>query len=130
MTRRTMFTGLFFLLIFYGLGINSGMCEDKCPLVITDWSPKSEADSTTPIITTTFSSTCGSNIDKSTIEIRLNDSSPLPHKVTGSGSKVTVSYTPDSPFEEDALHTVTVRAQDANGKLVEKTWDFSLPFIY
>ncbi|MBW1860954.1 MAG: hypothetical protein JRJ02_01090 [Deltaproteobacteria bacterium] len=130
MIKLAMFTSLFFLIMSIVIGGNPGLCEEKCPLVVTDLSPKSEAHSTRPTITTTFRSTCGSDIDQSTIEIHLNGSSPLPHTVTGSGSEVTVSYTPEFPFEEDALHTVTVRAQDVNGVLVEKTWDFSLPFIY
>ena len=48
----------------------------------------------------------------------------------GSGAKVTVSYTPQSPLAEDADHDVAVHAKDERGVTGEKRWTFRLGDTY
>ena len=69
-------------------------------------------------------------IDQSSIEMTL-DGSPVTPTVSGSGSEVTASYqVTEPPLVQEADHTASVRAEDVNGEVLEKTWTFYVPDIY
>ncbi len=48
----------------------------------------------------------------------------------GSGAKVTVLHVPVDALLEEADHTVSVQAQDANGVTGGRTWTFYVPDTY
>ena len=129
MIRLALFTSLVFLIIFSGNNVQPGLCEEKCPLVVTDWTPKGTIEYGRPTISAHFKSECGIDIDISSIEMLL-EGSPVPFKVSGKGSEVTVSYTPEEDQEMDIRYPVTVRARDVKGNKVEKKWRYYHPFHY
>jgi len=78
-------------------------------------------------ITATFMSSCGANIDESSIVMIVHGNAVTP-TITGSGSQVIVTYTPPTALEKDRTYQVTVTAQDVNGNVGEKTWGFYIAF--
>jgi hypothetical protein len=101
----------------------------SCPLEIIDWKPKGFSATARPEISATIKSQCGTNIDKASIKMLVDDS-PITPTIEGSGSEVTVSYTPSSLLEEEADHSVLIAAKDLNKVLVENEWVFWVDLIY
>jgi hypothetical protein len=104
-----------------------GTPSGQCTFEVTNWEPTETIQYRVPI-TATFKSTCGVNIDITSIKVFLNDS-PVTPVVSGSGSEITVTYTPVIPLKND-IYTVTVRGQDVNGQTAEKMWVFELLYWY
>ena len=130
MIRPAKIRNFILIIIFCFTGSEPGLCEEKCPLEVTDWQPKGYTENARPTISATFRSACGADIEQSSIEMRISGSTRVAHTVTGSGPEVTVTFTLDFLLKEDELHTVSVRAQDVNGVLGKKAWDFYIPLIY
>jgi hypothetical protein len=105
-------------------GLAGAPGEPICTLDVTAWVPEGEKECMRPDISATFKSGCGNTIDISSIKMYLDDSLVTPQTTTGSGSEVTVTYTPNSDFTNYSDHSVRVRALDANGVEGEKTWSF------
>jgi len=100
-------------------------------LDVTDLLP---ADTTSiedlrPIISATFTSPCGDDIDVSSIEMFL-DSDDVTPIITGNGSEVTVTYTPAYDLENLTTFVVEVSALDVNGVSGEATWEFDTAYFY
>ena len=112
-------------------GLPALAAPSECTLDVTDWSPITEhVTSRYPTITATFKSSCGANINLSSIEMRV-DGSPVALTVIGSGSEIRITYTPTLPLYGYAnVVEVTVRARDVNGVIGELTWQFEIPYFY
>ena len=104
----------------------AGEKDKTCSPEITDWSPKIEEIYTRrPIITVTFRSDCGTNIDISSIKMIVDKEEAYP-EISGGGSEVKIAFQPYLELSYDC--TVTVSVQDVNGQKVEKTWMFEVPY--
>jgi hypothetical protein len=129
MIRHAMFTCLIFLVISYSIEDNLGLCEEECPLLVSNLSPTGEIKpEVQPTISATLKSSCSADIDLSSIEMLLNGT-PVAYTLIGSGSEVTVNYAPDNLIE-DSTHKIIVRAKDVKGRTAEKTWEFYRLFWY
>jgi len=102
---------------------------ETCELELTSWAPRGSAGGDRPLNTATFRSTCGIDIDVSSIKMFLDDD-PVTPEVTSGGSEVTVSYTPVETLQQEAEHTASITLQDVNGNEGEKTWTYFVPDIY
>ena len=100
-----------------------------CVLEIPAWAPRGSTETVRPKIFATIASTCGTAIDVASIRMTV-DEEPVAPTPDGTGAKVTVVYVPESALLEEADHTVTVQALDANGVAGERTWTFYLPDSY
>ena len=129
MTRLAVFTCLFFLVIYHGFGVNPGLCEEKCPLVVTEWSPNDWKECLRPLISVTYSSGCGIAIDISSIRMFLDDHLVTP-TITESDSEIIVTYMATSDLQDDMNHFVRVFAKDVMGTEGEKTWSWLIPSGY
>ena len=129
MAARAFYSSLILLVIFLSLNGTPGFCQDKCPLVVTDWSPQGTIDEDRPLVSATFKSQCGADIDATSIQM-LFQGSPVPHAVSGRGAEMKASYTPESDLKYDIRYNVTVRARDVQGNSAEYSWRFYLPFHY
>ena len=109
----------------------SGLSLDaqECVLEIPEWAPRGSAETVRPKIIATIASTCGTAIDVASIRMTV-DEEPVAATPDGTGAKVTVVYVPESALLEEADHTVSVQALDANGVAGERTWTFYLPDSY
>ena len=109
----------------------SGLAPDaqECVLEIPEWAPRGSARTVRPRILATITSTCGTAIDVPSIRMVV-DGEPVAPTTDGSGAKVTVVYVPETALLEEADHTVTVQALDANEVAGERTWTFHLPDAY
>jgi hypothetical protein len=128
--RYLVFLGLVVLCVFSPEG--SGLARPQtqnCALEAPEWAPRGSATTTRPRVSVTLTSTCGAAIEVSSIKMTIDDETVMP-KVDGSGSKVTVSYTPESALEQEADHTVVVQARDAAGTPGEKRWTFHIGDTY
>ena len=128
--KRLAFFAFASFFVSCGMGNMKALGEEACPLTVTDWEPKGYIESALPRISVAFKSTCGADIDRSSIEMRINDSTPVPLTLNGGGPEVEVSFTPNASFAQEADYTVAVRAQDVKGMKAEKKWTFYIPLIY
>ena len=103
--------------------------REDCAVTIPEWAPRGSAQRVRPRILATLTSTCGTAIDVTSVRMTV-DEEPVTPTTDGSGAKVTVVYVPESALLEEADHTVTVQALDANGVAGERTWTFYLPDSY
>ena len=128
---RYHFKILFIIMICFLLEGLSGtvLAENGCLLEVTDWKPRTEIVSFRPTIYVTFRSQCGAEIDVNSAKIWINDA-PIDPTVSGSGSQVMVSFTPDYDMKEEADHNVKMQIKDINGVVGEKTWFFWIPMVY
>ena len=129
MRKSVLCATLILLGVFLVLDVGAGLCQDKCPLVVTDWSPQGTIDEDRPLVSATFKSQCGADIDATSIQM-LFQGSPVPHAVSGRGAEMKASYTPESDLKYDIRYNVTVRARDVQGNSAEYSWRFYLPFHY
>ena len=126
MIRLAMLMSIILLTIFHDVSVKPGQCEETCPLIVTEWSPKIEEIYTRrPNITAVFKSECGVDIDISSIQM-IVDGEMITPKKSGGGSEVTVTFIPYLDVYDEC--EVTVRAQDGNGKKAEKAWIFEVPY--
>jgi len=141
MRRHIVLMFLGFALVIFGGGIYNdckGEIDEKpeCTIEITEEHPHfwSSFDGLRPPIGATITSTCGDNIDISSIQMNVSTKGGKTTKVfpeiNGSGSKVSVEWVPEYDFEENIRCTVTIKAQDEKGRNAEKTWKFLLEFNY
>jgi hypothetical protein len=101
----------------------------ECELTVPEWAPRGSANRARPRIAATFSSTCGTAIDRSSVQM-IVDEKPVTPTTEGRGATVTVAYVPEAALLEEADHTVTVRARDERGVAGARTWTFHLPATY
>ena len=102
---------------------------EECPIEVTKMAPDGFAETTRPVLSATLTSKCGNEIDLGSVELILNDE-VYPAEINGSGSKITVSFSPDWNLAQESDHFVMVRAKDKKGTTVEKEWSFWLGLIY
>lgn len=110
-----------------GLPVHSA--AEECPIEVTEINPDGFAETTRPTLSAKLTSKCGNDIDTGSVELLLNDE-VFPVEISGSGSKITVSFTPDWNLAQESDHFVMVRAKDKKGNTVEKEWSFWLGLIY
>ena len=103
--------------------------EEDCAVTIPEWAPRGSARRVRPEILATLTSTCGTAIDVTSVRMTV-DEEPVTPTTDGSGARVIVSYIPVDALLEEADHTVTVQARDANGVSGERTWTFHVPDTY
>lgn len=111
------------------IGGGRSPAAQSCNLEIPEWSPRGSATTAKPRITATIQSPCGVSIDPQSVRMTVDDEA-VAAKADGNGARLTVVYVPESALVEDADHTVTLRARDAKGTAVEKTWTFHLGDTY
>ena len=92
-------------------------------ITVSKYSPTPYSEGLSPLISATLVSDCGIAVDPKSIELIINNR-PVTPVMEGTGSKITLTYTPESDFEREAKVDVTVRAKDANGNQMEKNWRF------
>lgn len=127
--RRGLRIGGILLVATVSTALGSSLHAQECVLSVSDWAPRGSAKTTRPDIVVTFTSTCGTAIDVSSIQMTVDDDAVV-HTIKGSGPKITVSYTPPSALSDDADHTVAVHARDEKGLKEEKSWTFHIPDNY
>jgi hypothetical protein len=125
--RSVLFAGT--MLVVSSMGVGVSVPAQECALEVPEWAPRGSASSARPRITATLTSTCGAAIDLSSIRMTLDDEAVMPTP-DGTGSQVTVTFTPASALLAESDHTVTVQARDAKGTKGEKTWAFHLGDTY
>jgi len=92
---------------------------------ITDEKPTGLIEELRPTIQARIYSPLGVDIDLQSVEMKL-DYIPVSYTPSGSGSDITISYTPASDLS-DGEHTVTVNGRETNGLPSEKKeWSFQL----
>ena len=103
--------------------------QEECAVTIPEWAPRGSAQRVRPEILAVLTSTCGAAIDVTSIRMTVDDEPVMP-TTEGSGAKVTVLHVPVDALLEEADHTVSVQAQDANGVEGGRTWTFYVPDTY
>ena len=103
--------------------------QEECAVTVPEWAPRGSARSVRPEILAVLTSTCGAAIDVTSIRMTVDDE-PVTPATEGSGAKVTVMHVPVDALLEEADHTISVQAQDANGVEGGRNWTFYVPDTY
>ena len=103
--------------------------QEECAVTVPEWAPRGSAQRVRPEILAVLTSTCGAAIDVTSVRMTIDDE-PVTPTTEGSGAKVTVLHVPVDALLEEADHTVSVQAQDANGVEGGRTWTFYVPDTY
>ena len=103
--------------------------QAECAVTVPEWAPRGSALRVRPEILAVLTSTCGAAIDVTSIRMTVDDE-PVTPTTEGGGAKVTVLHVPVDALLEEADHTVSVQAQDANGVEGGRTWTFYVPDTY
>jgi hypothetical protein len=111
------------------ISMPSDVRAQECPIQVTDMLPDGFASIVRPAISATLTSKCGNDIDVKSVKMVL-DNAVVPCVVSGSGSKISVKFTPETGLSQESDHFVIVEAKDAKGVTVKKEWSFWLGLIY
>ena len=103
--------------------------EEECRVTVPEWAPRGSARRVRPEILAVLTSTCGAAIDVTSIRMTIDDE-PVEPTTEGSGAKVTVTHVPVDALLEEADHTISLQAQDADGVEGGRTWTFYVPDTY
>ncbi|MBN1871649.1 MAG: hypothetical protein JW800_03655, partial [Candidatus Omnitrophica bacterium] len=97
---------------------------EQNPPIITDEKPTGSISDLTPTVSARIYSPDAVNIIASSIVMKL-DGNPVTYTASGSGSSLTVSYTPSSDLTY-GNHVVYMYGEDSRGLGVSKNWIFKI----